>query len=182
MPCSTMNTCQMKNKQEETMKQLLITTIMFCYCLTIGAQQQRPQQQQRFDPKEYQQRFEAFTSERAGFTKDEAAKFFALYNEMKDKERSFYREYNKILRETKPETVNDKNFISIVNRMNELEIASYKLQPEYIKKLQKVVSPKKYFLFKKAEMRFHSKELRRRQGRGTPEVNHNHNRQTTPKK
>lgn len=148
------------------MKQLLITSILFCCSLTISAQQQQSQQRQRFNPKEYQQRFEAFTSERAGFTKDEAAKFFSLYNEMKDKERSYYREYNIILRETDPETVNDKTISNAVNRMNELEIARYKLQPEYMKKFQKVVSAKKYFLFKKAEMRFHSRELRRQQGRG----------------
>lgn len=147
------------------MKQLLITSILFCCSLTISAQHQQSQQRQRFNPKEYQQRFEAFTSERAGFTKDEAAKFFSLYNEMKDKERSYYREYNKILRETDPETVNDKTISNAVNRMNELEIARYKLQPEYMKKFQKVVSAKKYFLFKKAEMRFHSRELRRQQGR-----------------
>ena len=61
------------------MKQLLITSILFCCCLTISAQHQQSQQRQRFNPKEYQQRFEAFTSERAGFTKDEAAKFFSLY-------------------------------------------------------------------------------------------------------
>lgn len=150
------------------MKQLLITSILFCCCLTISAQHQQSQQRQRFNPKEYQQRFEAFTSERAGFTKDEAAKFFSLYNEMKDKERSYYREYNKILRETDPETVNDKTISNAVSRMNELEIARYKLQPEYMKKFQKVVSAKKYFLFKKAEMRFHSRELRRQQGRGKP--------------
>ena len=131
------------------MKQLLITSILFCCSLTISAQQQQSQQRQRFNPKEYQQRFEAFTSERAGFTKDEAAKFFSLYNEMKDKERSYYREYNKILRETDPETVNDKTISNAVSRMNELEIARYKLQPEYMKKFQKVVSAKKYFLFKK---------------------------------
>jgi hypothetical protein len=109
------------------MKQLLITSILFCCSLTISAQQQQSHQRQRFNPKEYQQRFEAFTSERAGFTKDEAANFFSLYNEMKDKERSYYREYNKILRETDPETVNDKTISNAVSRMNELEIA-YSLQ------------------------------------------------------
>lgn len=161
------------------MKQLLITSLFFCCGLTLSAQQQQPQQHQKFNPKEYQQRFEAFTSECAGFTKDEAVKFFALYNEMKEKERSYYREYNKILRETKPEAMDEKAIVSAVNRMNELEIASYKLQPEYMKKLQKVISAKKYFLFKKAEMRFHSKELRRQQGRGAPGAHHNPNNQTT---
>ena len=78
---------------------------------------------------------------------------------------------------TRSKTIND--FKSAVNRMNELEIASYKLQPEYMKKLQKVISAKKYFLFKKAEMRFHSKELRRQQGRGAPGAHHNPNNQTT---
>lgn len=140
------------------MKHILITTLLISFCLNINAQSQS----QKFNPKVFQQRFESFTAEKAGFTKEEASQFFALYNEMKSKERLFYRQYNEILKNTHSDECDEKTISEKVAKMNQLNNESAKLEVEYYKKFKKIISDRKYFKFKKAEMLFHTKELRGR--------------------
>lgn len=139
------------------MRRLLISTLLLCTCFCMNAQSQ-----QKFNPKVFQQRFESFTAEKAEFTKEEAAKFFALYNEMKGKERSYYKQYNDLLKDTDSNDTDDKTISERVARMNQLNAESAKLETEYYKKFKKIISDRKYFKFKKAEKQFHARELRGR--------------------
>ena len=141
--------------------------ILFTLALCLVSVYGYAQRQEKFDPKEFQRKFEAFISEQANFTKEEATKFFALYNEMKDKERSNYKQYNELLKSTS-ENSDDKTITATVNKMYEIDQTNAKLESEYIKKIRKVISDRKYFLFKKAEMRFHSRALRERRQHSNP--------------
>ncbi|MCQ2268301.1 MAG: hypothetical protein MJZ83_05460 [Bacteroidaceae bacterium] len=143
-------------------KHLLFFALLFCVTLTASAQQQQQPKPQRFDPKVYQQRFELFTAEKAEFSKEEAEQFFKLFNEMKAKERLYYRQYNDIIRKTNTEQSSDKELSEKVAKMNQLQTAMANLEPEYYKKFKKIISDKKYFKFKKAEMLFQARELRER--------------------
>lgn len=139
------------------MKHLFISALLFCACLQTNAQQQ-----QKFDPKVFQQRFESFTAEKAEFSKEESTKFFELYNEMKGKERALYRQYTEILRHTNSTECDDKAIAAKVATLNHLDAESAKLETEYYKKFRRIISDRKYFQFKKAEMLFNSRELRGR--------------------
>lgn len=141
-------------------KELIILLAILCHATICLGQNKDPR---KFNPKEFQQRFEAFTTEQAGFTKDEATKFFALFNAMKDKERALYRQKNEITRKTDLKKATDKEITMALNKMTVIDANMAKLEQEFTKNARKVVSDRKFLLFKAAEIHFQARELRFRE-------------------
>lgn len=140
------------------MKKELLILLAIVFHSTICFAQDR--EQRKFNPKEFQQRFEAFTAEQAGFTKEEAAKFFAIYNQKKEQERTLYRQTNELVRKTDLKNATDKEITLALNRMTALDASKAKLEQEFTKNARKVISDRKFLLFKAAETRFQARELR----------------------
>lgn len=118
---------------------------------------------QKFSPEEYQARFVAYVTEKAGLTVDEAGKFFPLYAEMKDKQRKYFHEIRNINFKTDVNTSSEATFRQLNDRIVELNMNIQKLEAEYLGKIRQVISDKKYFLIRKAEESFQYQELRKAQ-------------------
>ena len=68
------------------MKKLLVSAVlMMMFFLGVNAEEQ-----QKFSPEKFQADLEQYITNEAGFTPEEAAKFFPLYREMQKKQRVVY--------------------------------------------------------------------------------------------
>lgn len=139
------------------MKRLLFTLLLVWLTL--------PGFAQKFSPQEYKLRFESYITEKAGLTKEEASKFFPLYQEMKDKQRVSFHEIRRITHRTVIENTDEESFRNLNDRVCELNMQINKVEKEYLDKFRKIISNKKFFLVKKAEADFQYRELRERDHR-----------------
>lgn len=139
------------------MKRYLVTFILSI--LTIFAYAQR------FSAEDYKHHLESYITEHAGLTKDEASKFFPLYQELKDKQRALFREIRQITHRTEIATTSESTFRQLNERICELNLSIEKLNQEYLIKFRKIISDKKYFLVNRAEASFQNIELRKAHNR-----------------
>lgn len=90
----------------------------------------------KFDPEAYKAEQHKFILSRVNFTQEEAAKFFALHDEMRAKERQLFAK-NRNGKRNRPVT-NDDCAKAIIDRDN-TEIELKKLQAAYHRRMLKVV-------------------------------------------
>ena len=111
------------------MKKLIVLLIMMCgFAPVLWAADGC---QQHLSPTEFRAKQQAYITEKAGLTKEEAAKFFPLYFELQDKKKE-----------------------------QNARIASDRLDKTYFVRFKKILSAKKLYLVQKAEMRFHRELLK----------------------
>lgn len=139
------------------MKRYFFTSILLFFFSFVYAQ--------RFSPEEYRQHLESYISEQAGLTKDEASRFYPLYQEMKDKQRVLFREVRTITHRTNIANTNEATFRQLNERICELNLNIDKLEQDYLAKFRQIISDKKYFLVKRAEASFQNIELRKAHNR-----------------
>lgn len=116
--------------------------------------------EQHLTPEEFRARQKAFIIEKAGLTKDEAAKFFPVYFELQDRKKQLNDEAWKLLRQGKDENTTEAQYAEILEGVYDVRIASDRLDKTYFDKFRKILSCKKIYLVQKAEMRFHRELLK----------------------
>lgn len=116
--------------------------------------------QERLSPEEFRARQKAFIIEKAGLTKDEAAKFFPVYFELQDKKKALTDKTWGLLRKGKDEKTTEAQYAEIMEEVFDNRIASDELEKTYYGKFKKILSNKKIFLVQRAEMRFHRELLK----------------------
>lgn len=120
------------------------------------------QAQERRSEEKYIEEYQAFITEKAGLTNEEAQQFFALYKEMRDKQKTYYNEIRKITFKTDITKTSEEEFHNLNNRLTQLNKESHRLEGQYIAKFRTVVSEKKLFLIRKAERQFQFRQLRKK--------------------
>lgn len=115
---------------------------------------------ERLSPEEFRARQKVFITEKAGLTKDEAAKFFPVYFELQDKKKALTDKTWALLRKGKNDKTTEAQYGEIMERVLDNRIASDELEKSYYKKFTKILSNKKIYLVQKAEMRFHRELLK----------------------
>lgn len=115
---------------------------------------------QQLSPSEFRAKQRTFITEKAGLTKEEAAKFFPLYFELQDRKKQLNDEAWKLLREGKDKTLTEARYEEIMEGVYDARIASDRLDKTYFDKFKKILSCKKIYLVQKAEMRFHRELLK----------------------
>jgi hypothetical protein len=76
------------------MKKLLVSAVlMMMFVLGVDAEEQ-----QKFSPEKFQADLEQYITNEAGFTPEEAAKFFPLYREMQKKQRVVYNKMRELFK------------------------------------------------------------------------------------
>lgn len=115
---------------------------------------------QHWSPEEFRARQKAFITEKAGLTKEEAAKFFPLYFELQDRKKQLNDEAWELLRKGRGEKTTEAQYDEIMEGVYDARIASNRLEKTYYGKFKKILSCKKIYLVQKAEMHFHRKLLK----------------------
>ena len=116
--------------------------------------------QQRLSPEEFRAKQKAFIIEKAGFNKEEAAKFFPVYFELQDKKKALNDKAWGLLRKGKDDKTTEAQYAEILKGVYDARSASDKLERDYYEKFKKILSNKKIYMVQKAEMRFHRELLK----------------------
>ena len=128
------------------MKKLIILLIIVCGFTPALRAVGSPNQ--HLSPKEFRAKQQAFITEKAGLTQEEAAK-----KQLND-------EAWKLLRSGKDEKTTDTQYGEILEGVYDARIASDRLDKTYFEKFKKILSCKKIYLVQRAEMRFHRELLK----------------------
>lgn len=115
---------------------------------------------QHLSPTEFRAKQKAYIMEKAGLTKEEAAKFFPMYFELQDKKKELNDKAWELIRKGKDEKTTEAQYDEIMEGVYDARIASDRLEKTYFGKFKKVLSAKKLYLVQKAEMRFHRELLK----------------------
>lgn len=115
---------------------------------------------QRLSKDEFRARQQAYITEKAGLTADEAEAFFPIYFELQDRKQQLHEEAWQLLREGKKENVSESRYGEILESIYDARIAADRLEKTYYGKFKKILSNKKIYLIQRAEMRFHRELLR----------------------
>ena len=140
------------------MKKLIVLLIMMCgFAPVLWAADGC---QQHLSPTEFRAKQQAYITEKAGLTKEEAAKFFPLYFELQDKKKEQNDKAWNLIRQGKDEKTTEVQYDAIMEGVYDARIASDRLDKTYFEKFKKILSAKKLYLVQKAEMRFHRELLK----------------------
>lgn len=146
-----------------TMKKLSVLMVaLFGLMLSVWAGDGTCQQLSR---EEFRAKQQPFLTEKAGLTREEAAKFFPLYFEMQDRKQKLNDNAWKLLRQGKNENTTESQYGEILEGVYDARVASSELEQTYLKKFQKILSNKKIYLIQRAEMRFHRELLKGMHGK-----------------
>lgn len=140
------------------MKKLIVLMVMMWSSLSLlGATEGC---NQHLTQEEFRAKQQAFITEKAGLTSEEAAKFFPLYFELQDRKKQLNDEAWKLLRQGKDENTTEAQYEEILIGVYDARIASDRLEKTYFEKFKKILPCKKLYLVQRAEMRFHRNLLK----------------------
>lgn len=145
------------------MKQLITLFIFFStfsWCGLTYAQTVSPKAQNRLEQFKAEKR--AYLIKEIGLTPAEEKQFFPLYEELQSKKFQLNRkvrgEMKRIAHSTMP--VSENEYAASAAAINDLPLQEALLEKEYFEKFKKILSPKKMFLYKRAETLFAKKLLK----------------------
>lgn len=145
------------NMMKGYIRQLLLACLLMA-SLSASAQMHK---EKRISPEEFRAKTEAFIGSKAGFTAEEAQKFFPIYHEMKGKQWKIMQEVGKLKQQKPGFTSTDKEYAAIVSEIKDLNVQIAQLEETYYKRMCKAVPAKKVFMAMQAEDDFHRQALSR---------------------
>ncbi len=140
------------------MKKVILLLMIFCFAgIGLSAQDGG---NPRMSPEDFRAKQEAFLTEKAQLTKDEAAKFFPMYFELQDKKKALNDRAWSEVKKGKKGNLSESQYEEIVINVLNARIASDKLEKAYLTKYKTILSYGKIFKIQGAEMRFHRELLK----------------------
>ena len=115
---------------------------------------------QHLSPDELRAKQKAYITEKAGLTKEEAAKFFPVYFELQYRKKQLNDEAWNLLRKVRDEKTTEAQYNEILEGVYDARIATNRLEKTYYEKFKKILSNKKIYLVQRAEMRFNRELLK----------------------
>lgn len=109
---------------------------------------------------EYRAKQKAFIIEKAGLTKKEAARFFPVYYELQDKKKKLNDDSWCLIRKGKENDVTELQYEEILDKIADNRIEATQLEKSYLAKFKKILSSKKIYMVRRAELRFHRELLK----------------------
>lgn len=140
------------------MKQtLILLCVLLCGAIGTLHATDCQQQQKRLSREEFRVRQQAYITEKAELTADEAVRFFPVYFELQDKKKQLNDAAWKLFREGKGKDgeVSEKRYEEILETVHDSRIECSRLDKSYLTKFRKILSNKKIYQVQQAEMRFH---------------------------
>jgi hypothetical protein len=127
---------------------ILITLLMMTTLLPALAQQ-------KCNREEFRAKQEAYLTEQAELTQDEAAHFFPLYFELQDKKKALNDAAFAKAKTGKKGTATEKEYEDILDQLAQARLACDRLDVEYLGRFKQILSAKKLYFLQRAEMKFH---------------------------
>ena len=143
------------------MKSYIRQLLLACLILTSLSASAQMHKEKRMSPKEFRAKTEAFIGEKAGFTTEEAQKFFPIYHEMKGEQWKLMMEKGKLKQQKPGFASTDKEYATIINKIKDLNVEIAQIEETYYKRMCKAVPAKKVFMAIQAEDDFHRQALSR---------------------
>ena len=109
---------------------------------------------------EFQSRQAGFITEKAILSKEEANKFFPVFFELQEKKRIINDRVRALFDKGKDPRTTEAQYDELIKGVLNARIESDELEKEYYDQFKKILSPKKIFMVKKAEVRFHRELLK----------------------
>lgn len=114
--------------------------------------------QKRFDPVKFKADLHNYIITQAKLSDEEAARFFPLYDEMKDKQRGLQKQIRSFMK-NKPTT--EAACRSAIVSKDDVEIQMKKIEKSYHSRFLNVISAQKLYDILKAEADFHKNTFRK---------------------
>lgn len=136
----------------QMMKRIFFLFSFVLLSLSAMASEEMQDQRPRFNPAEFVAKMEAYITQRACFTKEEAERFYPIFHEMKGKQRELIRKAQWLKRQG-PQG-GDKAYAETIAKITSLEIQVAKLSESYYKKMCKEVPAQKVWKAMQADDAF----------------------------
>ncbi len=140
---------------KETMKKYYLILFLAMLCLSVHAQKTN-----NCSEKEFKAQKQAYIAEQAGLTEEESAKFFPIYFELQALKKDVNQKAWKKGRTGKDPQSTEAQYEEILNGFIDAEEQNCKLDKEYLKKYQSVLSNKKIYMVLRAEIKFNRNMLK----------------------
>ncbi|MEG2573633.1 MAG: hypothetical protein RSA44_03115 [Bacteroides sp.] len=139
------------------MKKLIIILLIVCSSSLSWAQSPRGE---RLTPEEFRAKQEAFITQKANLTKEEAAKFFPVYFEMQNEKKALNDNSWNLIKKGKDPATTEAQYENIIETTLDNRIRVDEIEKEYYKQFRKILSAKQLYKVQHAEMRFHRELLK----------------------
>ena len=136
-------------------KIFFITFVALSVVFSFSARAQGGKQHRNFDRETFQAKRSAYITAEVGLTPDEAASFIPLCNELQEKMFELGRECRKLSKELKqnPEA-SDAEYTKTIDVCVDVNLKQAQLEKEYYNKFKEILSPKKLYKYRRAELKF----------------------------
>ena len=138
------------------MKRHYLFLLLTFMCISIHAQKQ----DKNCSEEEFRAKKQAYLTEQAGLTQEEAAKFFPIYYELQALKKEVNKKAWKKGKEGKNPETTEAQYEDILNGFIDAEEQNCNLDKEYLKKYQSVLSNKKIYMVLRAEITFNRNMLK----------------------
>jgi len=138
------------------MKRHYLFLLLTFMCISIHAKKQ----DKNCSEEEFRAKKQAYLTEQAKLTEEEAAKFFPIYYELQALKKEVNKQAWKKGKEGKNPQTTEAQYEEILNGFIDAESQNYKLDKEYLKKYQSVLSNKKIYMLLSAEIKFNRNMLK----------------------
>ena len=135
--------------------QYLLLTITCMLCLPLYAQKKN-----KCSEEEFRNKKQAYITQEAGLTDEEAALFFPIYFELQNKKKAISRTTWETARKGKEPQTSEEEYGDILNEFINSEVRCTELDKEYLKKYQSVLTNKKIYMVLHAEIKFNRNMLK----------------------
>ena len=134
------------------MRKLVILLTMVMAVASLNAQDRR--RHERLSPEQFQAKQQEYLTKAAELTEQEAAAFFPLYFEMKDKQKAATDEDWKLFREAGKDNAKEGSYREVLDAFTDSQLTTARLEKTYLEQFRKILSDKKIYKIRQAEMGF----------------------------
>ena len=136
------------------MKKILFASLLLLLTAVTASAQERPMNKPHFSPEEFQAKQQAYITEMADLTDQEAEAFFPLFFELQKKKFELERTVRKGFKKERGEQMTEEECRDFVYKMADTKIEIAKLEREYTDKYLQVLPPCKLRRVQHAEGMF----------------------------
>lgn len=147
-------------------KIFFITFVAFSVVFSCSVRAQGGKQHKNFDREAFLAKRNAYITAEVGLTPEEAASFIPLCNELQEKLFEAGRECRKLSKELwqNPEA-DDAEYTKANDECVNVNLKQAQLEKEYYEKFKKILSPKKIYKYRRAELKFAREFMKGDRGR-----------------
>ena len=136
-------------------KIFFITFVAFSVVFSFSARAQDGKQHRNFDRETFLTKRNAYITAEVGLTPEEAVSFIPLCNELQEKLFEAGRECRRLSKELRQNpNASDADYTKTLDECVNVDLKQAQLEKEYYEKFKKILSPKKLYKYRRAELKF----------------------------